>query len=442
MAWPKRHRAVVWALVGLPLTALGLEAPLPMVPSSTAAAAVLAAPESAPVPAGRISDARLTAAIEPSLRPSERISDARVTASADSFSAPSEPISESPVRAPAAAEPVEPTPTEDAAAVDASESTPFREASVGALLAPLPKLGPRCDQTQLGGGQPRYQGLSVSKLYDRLFSPGPAMPHLSGHVPQGLTTWRNWDGAGGTLLLLGMYRKGEDSFLVGIDPASRRHVGTVRVRESHLGGIGVIGSWLITQHAAGPSSEQAVRRYSVDKLRAAMWRAAFTGAKPFLGYEGTPQRISAASFMNVAEGSLWIGRYDKAELSRMYRYTVDDAGFLRRAEGPWKVPPRAQGLLVTPDHFLFASSAGGDSGRLRVYRRTAAGKLGLPVGCLWMPSFPQNLTEHAGRLFASFESGAALFDLPTTVNRITHLHAADLTAVLRVADPVAALRTD
>lgn len=403
MAWPKRHRAVAWALVGLPLTALGLEGPLPMVAGSSAQAAVL--PATAPAGSVRISDARVTA--------SEQVGSARISDAA-----------------------------EDVAAVAAPESKSFREASVATLLAPLPKLGPRCDQTQTGGRDPEYHGLSVSKLYDRVFSPGPAMPHLSGHVPQGLTTWRNWDRAGGSLLLMGMYRKGEDSFLVGIDPADRRHVGTVRVQESHLGGIGLIGDWLITQHAAGPSSKQAVRRYSVDKLRGAMWRAAFTGTKPFLGYEGKPQRISAASFMNVAEGSLWIGRYEKTELSQMYRYTVDKAGKVRRSDGPWKVPPRTQGMLVTPDHFVFASSAGGGPGRLRVYRRTAAGKLGLPVGCLWMPSLPQNLTEHSGRLFASFESGAAPFDLPTTVNRITHLHAANLAAVLRVADPLAPARAN
>src|SRR5690348_1881356 len=100
--------------------------------------------------------------------------------------------------------------------------------------------GPRCDDSQLPGEAPPYEGRSVSRLYDTVFSSGPAIPHLNERIPQGLTTWPNWDGAGHTLLLLGMYRPSDDSYLVGIDPDNGRTVGAVRIDESHVGGIGVI----------------------------------------------------------------------------------------------------------------------------------------------------------------------------------------------------------
>ena len=59
------------------------------------------------------------------------------------------------------------------------------------------------------------------------------------------------------------------------------------------------------------------------------------------------------------------------------------------------------------------------------------------MACFWTPSLPQNLTEHQGKVFAAFESGAARFDRPGLRNRITRLHVADVDALLRAADPVA-----
>ncbi len=483
---PTRPRTLAWALLGgLPLVVLSTDGQPVLVSRGIAEAAALPAtysPQSGPrftavlavAPAERISDARLTASAESPVPPSERVSDARVllssragtTVTEDRGASVPEPrlaslvtqalratqpaipeaapsaVVAAPAPAPAvpAARPA-PTPTPSAATSEAflAASAALQPAPItaSAPALPAPRPGPRCDYTQSGGHNDFYPGRSVSRIYDSLFAAGPAMPHLSGHIPQGLTTWRNWDGAGNTLLLLGMYRPWADSFLVGIDPTTGRHVGSVRVHESHLGGIGVIGNWLITQHTAGPSSEQAVRRYRVDRLRTAMTEAAATGTRPYLESDGDPQRIRAVSFMNVAEGSLWIGRHRSAGVTRMYRYTVDETGTLRTIDGPWKVPPRTQGLLVTPDHFLFASSEGLGEGRLRVYRRAAAKGLGLPVACLWTPSLPQNLTEHQGKVFTAFESGAYRFDRPHLRNRITRLHVTDLTSLLAATDPVA-----
>jgi hypothetical protein len=296
------------------------------------------------------------------------------------------------------------------------------------------QAGPRCDDSQLPGETPPYEGRSVSHLYDGIFSPGPAIPHLNDRVPQGLTTWPNWDGAGHTLLLLGMYRPSDDSYLVGIDPVDGRNVGAVRIEESHLGGIAVIGGWLITQ--AGPDSGgAAVRRYRLDRLRAKMREAVLFDYVPHLDSVGEPQPVAGASFMAVAAGSLWMGRYSRYLPDRMYRYTVDDDGALRQVGGPWRVPPRSQGLLVTPSHFVIASSDGTNHGELRAYRRSAAPDADA-VGCLWTPSLPQNLTLHSGRVFVAYESGAAYFGTrPGFINRIGNLHTADLAALVRVIDP-------
>ncbi len=302
----------------------------------------------------------------------------------------------------------------------------------GAMTAA--QAGPLCDRSQVSGETPPYEGRSVSRLYDRVFTRGPAVPHLRKHVPQGLTTWADWDGAGHTLLLLGMYRRAANSYLVGLDPVDGRHVGSVEIEESHLGGIGVIGNWLIAQDTAEPGGTPTVRRYALDRLRTAMLQAAQGEVPPYLDYDGDPQEIAGSSFMDVAENSLWVGRYTKRYRGgRMYRYTVDADGLLVQAAGPWKVPPRTQGVLVTPTHFLFASSDGNRYGQLRAYRRGAAGERLTLGGCLWTPSLPQNLTDHGNHVFVAYESGARRFHRPN--NRIRSLHTADLATLLRSVDP-------
>lgn len=303
-------------------------------------------------------------------------------------------------------------------------------------LLPDADRGPRCDSSQTPSRRKaRYNGRSVSRLYDQVFRPGPEIPHLSGWIPQGLTVWRNWDGKGNTLVLLGMYREGAKSFIVGINPATGRHVGTVRIKASHLGALGVSGKWLIAQDTIAPGVPPAVRRYTLEKLRAKMRRSAATSTKPFMAARGKPQRVDGASYMFVEGGSLWIGRYARSARPKMYRYTVADDGRIREVDGPWRVPLRTQGVMVTEDHFVFTSSLGGKRGRMIVVRRAEPDRMKGPVACLWTPSLPQNMTVYRGRMLTAFESGATRFNNRTTRNKITHLHVGRIDSLIRIVDP-------
>lgn len=289
---------------------------------------------------------------------------------------------------------------------------------------------PRCNATQRPGTKARYEGRSASKVYDRLFRPGPRVPHLAGWVPQGLATWQNWNGRGHTLLLLGMYRRSSHSYLVGVDPRTGRHVGTVRAKAAHFGALGVDNGWLIAQdNLSGGGSAPAVRRYKLATLRKQMSRAIQTGDKPFVAAHGSPQRLYGASFMAVHDGSMWIGRYAKKKPARMYRYTVAPSGSLRAVEGPWPVPSRTQGVLVTDRHFVFTASAGGKRGTMTVVKRSAPAK---PVACLWTPSLPQTMTQVAGRVYTAYESGAAKFAVPGVLNRIAKLHTGLIDSLTRL----------
>jgi hypothetical protein len=266
--------------------------------------------------------------------------------------------------------------------------------AIGAAAAPS---GPRCD-VEAAPHQP-------ADTYSKVFGHGPAVPHLAKWTPQGLSTWHNWDGKGHNLLLMGMYRKHHQSYLVGINPKTGVTVGTVRTKASHFGALGVVGHWVLGQdstHGSNPS----IRRYPTSSLAAAMLNSQQHGHKPYLGPTGAPQRVHSVGFMAVTGKSVWLGRHSSANPTTMYRYSVDRAGKLHRNGGPWKVPPRTQGVLVTKNQFIFASSQGGGSGKLTVVDRGSPNE---PVACVTTPSMPENMTVDGGKVYASYESGAGQY---------------------------------
>jgi hypothetical protein len=296
--------------------------------------------------------------------------------------------------------------------------------AAGATVAPSALLpadpsGPRCD-TALAPHLPL-------DAYHQVFTPGPAVPYLSGWTPQGLTTWHNWDGQGHTALLLGMYRRGAQSYLVGIDPHTGARLGTVRTRASHLGALGVVGRWVIAQDTINGQQPAAVRRYPVTALRAAMLTSQRTGSKPYLAPTGNPQRVHSVGFMAVTGSSVWLGRHSKARPTKMYRYRATHGGLLQQTGGPWRVPPRTQGLVVTKDQFVFTSSDGGDNGTLTLVDRAAPNT---PVACVSTPALPENMTVDGDKVYAAYESGAKQFDKPSTTSRVSDLRTGLLRSLL------------
>lgn len=298
--------------------------------------------------------------------------------------------------------------------------------------------GPHCDSAQPRGGTAAYQGPSVSALYDRLFSPNTLVPNLSSFIPQSLVDWPNWDDAGHDLLLLGMYRAGSPSYLVGIDPDASRVVATVAVEESHLGGLAFLGDWLFTGDNPWPHpGSPTVRRYRVAELRNTMLQAAAYGSQPYLRGDGPRQPVHATDFMATDGDAMYAGNHGNPADGVMYRYSLDDDGWLRAEQGPWAVPARAQGLVITPDDFVFSTDNNTGRGELVVVRRESPGGHPRPIGCIWMPSMPEGIAVHHRNLLATFESGAARYSRDDPTNRISHLHSGSLGALLSTVDPVA-----
>jgi len=123
----------------------------------------------------------------------------------------------------------------------------------------------------------------------------------------------------------------------------------------------------------------------------------------------------------------------------MYRYALGADGHLARVEGPWRIPLRAQGLVITPQDFVFSSDNGpGARGELNVVRRAAPAQLGGSVGCVWLPAMPEDLALWNGRLLLIFEGGAQRYSRDRPANRIDDVHVGALSALLALTDPAAA----
>jgi hypothetical protein len=340
----------------------------------------------------------------------------------------------------AAVAPAPPTPATVPVREQPRTAVAHAPAATRSSTAPLPIAlgGPRCDGSQPRGLHPRYAGASVSAVYDQLFRPGAAIPYLDTHVPKALKTWSDWDGHGHTLILLGMYRLDHPSYLVGLDPDSGRVIGTVVIKASHLAGMGFLRNWLFTQDDAprGPNYHHPmVRRYRIDALRAAMERSAHSGDKVYLGADGPPDRIDAIDFLTVDGDSIYAGNHGNPGPGRMYRYELSRTGHLYPVEGPWSIPPRVQGMVLTPQDFIFSSDGHLDRGQLTVVRRAAPDQTEAPIACVWIPAMPENMTVHHGELFLSFESGTKRYEKDHPVNHITHLQIAPLAPLMALADP-------
>jgi hypothetical protein len=285
------------------------------------------------------------------------------------------------------------------------------------LAAPASAAIPSCSATGLGGSSGFYPGPAASNVYDDTFAKGPGIPGLPGYTPQGITTWSNWDGNGHSLLVLGAYRRGHTSRLFGIDPVSGKTIGDVKISETHLGGLAVVGKWLITQGSETTSTPEQVRRYKLSDLRSKL-KASGT---PTLGATGSTQKIFSADYMSSYGGRIWSGRFSAGSDSKMYEYKVSSDGKLSVTGTSYQVPPRTQGLMVTSDRFVFSTSLGLGQSNMYVVRRGSHTLSAAEGRCFRMPSMGEGVTRADGKVFVVYESGADQYRDGAT-NVITNLH--------------------
>jgi hypothetical protein len=280
-----------------------------------------------------------------------------------------------------------------------------------------------------------YHGPRASKTYDIQFERSHPVPHLESHVPQGLTTWPRWNGTD-DLLVISSYSPDakRHAYLIGIDAKAGTHVGTARVKSSHVGGVAIVESlgWAYLSS----DYKYKVRKYPLDRLKQAITDSAI------LEQEGPDIDVFGASFLSSHDPSrtLWAGRFDADARDFMHCYDVGKNGSLRERDGVWQVPRATQGFAVTDDMFIYSSSYGRNNrGRIYLVRRGDASAdlddarfVSFPA-----PSMSEGVTICGGHAYLVFESGARAYrkgrDKPRNI--IGRLHRASLSSLARLCPP-------
>lgn len=279
-----------------------------------------------------------------------------------------------------------------------------------------------CDSRAPGHPASFYSGLSASYAYDNKFSKGPAVPGLKTHVPQGIAAWHNWDGSK-DLLLVTSYQDGKDAHIIGIDPANGKHVGTVAIAESHVGGIAVVNGWAFVSGAGN-----SIRKYRLSELKTKMKQSGV----PYLKQVGEARQVYAASFISSYGDYLYAGKFSETSRGKMYRYRVGSDGGLTTQSGAYEVPTKTQGLMVTADKFVYSTSFGNDN-RSNIYVVDGGARDidRSSTRCFRAPSMSEGIAQYGGYAWLVYESGADKYVAKNPRNIIRELHKAKISTLVR-----------
>lgn len=299
-------------------------------------------------------------------------------------------------------------------------------AACAALVLGVPATGAAaestaitCDSDSSGQDASFYSGPSASYTYDEKFSAGPDVPGLSSYTPQGLTAWKDWDGAGNDLLLVSAYgESGQDARLLGIDPKSGKAVGEVAIAETHAGGVAVSRGWAFVQGKETADGNGSIRKYRLSELRDAL-KASGT---PYLKQVGEAREVYASSFLSSDGNTVYAGKFNDSGRDKMYAYGVAADGTLTTGKS-FEVPKSTQGLMVTADKFVYSTSYGRDKRSNLYVIDKGATDIDIPsTHCFRSPSMSEGITEYGGNAYVLYESGS--YKYTDALNVIKKLHQA------------------
>jgi hypothetical protein len=272
---------------------------------------------------------------------------------------------------------------------------------------------------------------TATPWFDANYNPSWALSRslLDEHVPQGLTTWPAYYGAGKDLLVYTAYsQSGGRARIQGIDPRDGSQTNFAQLQAgTHAGGVAIVGKWAFVPGA----NEGAVRRYKLSRLADIFAHGPSSDALEG-AYAGD---VVGTGFLTAEGNTIYAGTFNENGLGVMRTYSVDANGDLHQTSGDIQVPKKTQGLLVLPNYFVFSTS----------YKRTKRSniyvvKRGYPalatsynnnnLRCVRAPVMSEGVALADGNIYQLFESGADCYrynetacsgdGAPTRV--ITHLY--------------------
>lgn len=259
---------------------------------------------------------------------------------------------------------------------------------------------------------------------------------LRDHIPQGLTTWKNYYGTDHDLLVYSAYHEGDDSdraWIQGVDQRDGSLTNYARIANGHAGGIAIWGDWLYVsgkEYYVQGHTYYPVRRYSLQAVH-----EIFAGTRADDTLEGVQAGVVYDNdFLAIEDGVLFAGRFNDTDTDKMYKYEILANGNLNPDPlGPSvRVPKKTQGLAILANHFLFSTSYGRTNrGNLYVVQRgydalTTSYENG-NLRCARVRPMNEGITMSQGRAYIAFESGSDWYQFGqdgngSAVRPTDHLH--------------------
>jgi hypothetical protein len=275
--------------------------------------------------------------------------------------------------------------------------------------------------------------------FDANYDPSFALSRslLDQHIPQGLTTWPGYYGAGRDLIVYTAYSQSDGRARIqGIDPRDGSLTNYAQLQNGiHAGGVAIVGRWAFVPGARAGN----VRRYPLSKLAGIFGHGPSSDA-----LDGTfAGAVVGTGFLTQDGNTIYAGTFNPDGLGVMRTYSVDGNGDLHQTSGNIEVPKKTQGLLVLPNYFVFSTSYGRDR-RSNVY----VVKRGYPslttsynngnLRCVRIPTMSEGMTINNDRVYQLFESGADCYrygepacgSSATPDRVITHLYRTPRTALV------------
>jgi hypothetical protein len=228
---------------------------------------------------------------------------------------------------------------------------------------------------------------------------------LDQHIPQGLTTWNSYYGAGKDLLVYTAYsQSGGRARIQGIDPRDGSKTNFAQLQAgTHAGGVAIVGKWAFVPGANAGS----VRRYSLSRLADIFAHGPSSDALDG-AYAGD---VVGTGFLTQAGNTIYAGTFNENGLGVMRTYSVDANGKLHATSGNIQVPKKTQGLLVLPDYFVFSTSYGRTKRSniyvvKRGYSSLATSYNNGNLRCVRAPTMAEGVALTGGQIYQLFESGA------------------------------------
>ncbi len=284
--------------------------------------------------------------------------------------------------------------------------------ATSALLAQPASAALSCSTAAGSSNGPFYPGPDASTAYDKAFSKSFGLPDESTHTPQGVASWRNWDGKKHDIFLVISYRTGSHARIYGITPDGTE-VGALEIADTHAGGIAVAGNWVYVENTS-----TSIRKYRTSDIR--------TGLNHRRGYlyvksVGTPRKVYGASFMTAYGSYLYSGKFNAAGRDKMYAYKVNTDGSLTTQAGGIQVPTKTQGVAVLSDRFIFSTSLHqSDRGNIYVLKRGYSSLDSATLRCFRAPTMNEGMTIYGSYVYVVFEGGSD--EYKSAKNRITNAH--------------------